>query len=655
MNFTALRQQESVGGLHDTTGARNAATPLAEAVAGDARLALSVLGSASDASLRRGTALLPARPAPAAVAETTARTRAAVDALVSARVAAQQPARGLVAAARAGGASGGGNNSGNGGSANETPGPQFVRYTPAVRGAASASKGASSALTVAIYERAQDPLEPPRFRGRKVARGPAAEAPAPVLHSPPRRLSAADQRAWAIPPCVSNWKNNRGYTIPLDKRLAADGRGLQDVALNDGFARLSEALYIAEQNARTELERRAELQREYARREKEQREQALLDTAQQARAERAAAAAAADAADDASGVGATGASGAFGATTAADGADVGDATIKLEGDSLQQEELARQKMERAERERIIGERRLAREREHRLEAYHGQRGRGARDAAGRDYAEAVALGTARGAGGRGGEMLYDQRLFGQAEGVAGGFGADDDYNVYTRPLFADGRSASLYRPRADLDADTYGAAGAPDAAREVARLAHADRFRPERAFAGTEHAAAQPPRTGPVQFERARGEEGTGASAASTKPKTTTSTSTPAPADEADPFGIGALLDDTRASTAKDGAHHALDSVGRSGTMLAASASFGSRDTYDARGSGRTALAFATASSGHGTGGTADEGKYAPGLTMRTGTENVQEPAPKRAREDSHHSRHGSHSSHHRHHSSNRH
>lgn len=89
--------------------------------------------------------------------------------------------------------------------------------------------------------------------------------------------------------------------------------------------------------------------------------------------------------------------------------------------------------------------------------------------------------------------------------------------------------------------------------------------------------------------------------------------------------------------------------------MLAASASFGSRDTYDARGSGRTALAFATASSGHGTGGTADEGKYAPGLTMRTGTENVQEPAPKRAREDSHHSRHGSHSSHHRHHSSNRH
>ena len=30
---------------------------------------------------------------------------------------------------------------------------------------------------------------------------------------------------WKIPPCVSNWKNAKGYTIPLDKRLAADGRG----------------------------------------------------------------------------------------------------------------------------------------------------------------------------------------------------------------------------------------------------------------------------------------------------------------------------------------------------------------------------------------------------------------------------------------------
>lgn len=38
----------------------------------------------------------------------------------------------------------------------------------------------------------------------------------------------------------------QGYTIPLDKRLAADGRGLQQVHINENFAKLAEALYIAD-------------------------------------------------------------------------------------------------------------------------------------------------------------------------------------------------------------------------------------------------------------------------------------------------------------------------------------------------------------------------------------------------------------------------
>ncbi len=42
----------------------------------------------------------------------------------------------------------------------------------------------------------------------------------------------------------------QGYTIPLDKRLAADGRGLQETAINDNFAKFTEALYVAEQSAR---------------------------------------------------------------------------------------------------------------------------------------------------------------------------------------------------------------------------------------------------------------------------------------------------------------------------------------------------------------------------------------------------------------------
>ena len=51
----------------------------------------------------------------------------------------------------------------------------------------------------------------------------------PVMHSPPRSVSTKELQDWKIPPCISNWKNAKGYTIPLDKRLAADGRGLQEV------------------------------------------------------------------------------------------------------------------------------------------------------------------------------------------------------------------------------------------------------------------------------------------------------------------------------------------------------------------------------------------------------------------------------------------
>jgi hypothetical protein len=43
----------------------------------------------------------------------------------------------------------------------------------------------------------------------------------------------------------------QGYTIPLDKRLAADGRGLQQVHINENFAKLAEALYIADRKVRT--------------------------------------------------------------------------------------------------------------------------------------------------------------------------------------------------------------------------------------------------------------------------------------------------------------------------------------------------------------------------------------------------------------------
>lgn len=83
---------------------------------------------------------------------------------------------------------------------------------------------------------------------KKIPKGPPSP-PAPVLHSPTRKVTVKEQQEWKIPPCISNWKNAKGFTVPLDKRLAADGRGLQQTHVNENFAKLAEALYIADRKA----------------------------------------------------------------------------------------------------------------------------------------------------------------------------------------------------------------------------------------------------------------------------------------------------------------------------------------------------------------------------------------------------------------------
>ena len=68
-----------------------------------------------------------------------------------------------------------------------------------------------------------------------------------------------------------NFKNNyfiKGYTIPLDKRLAADGRGLQSTHINENFAKLAESLYIADRKAREAVEMRAQVEKKMANKEK---------------------------------------------------------------------------------------------------------------------------------------------------------------------------------------------------------------------------------------------------------------------------------------------------------------------------------------------------------------------------------------------------
>jgi len=198
-----------------------------------------------------------ARPTDDEIKKTTEKTQAALQAILEGRSKSSQGALGK----------------------DKKSGPSFVKYTPA-------SRSTVGSRIIRMVEAPVEPMEPPKFKHKKMPRGPPSP-PAPVLHSPPRKVSAEDQSNWVIPPCISNWKNAKGYTIPLDKRLAADGRGIQDIQINPKFASFSEALSIADRHAREEVRLRANMQAKLAAKEKKEKEERLRMLAQRAREERA--------------------------------------------------------------------------------------------------------------------------------------------------------------------------------------------------------------------------------------------------------------------------------------------------------------------------------------------------------------------------------
>merc|ERR1712174_165902 len=70
--------------------------------------------------------------------------------------------------------------------------------------------GGAKQRIIRMVEVQVDPMEPPRFRtNKKIPRGPPSP-PAPVMHSPTRKLTQKEQLEWRIPPAISNWKNPKG-------------------------------------------------------------------------------------------------------------------------------------------------------------------------------------------------------------------------------------------------------------------------------------------------------------------------------------------------------------------------------------------------------------------------------------------------------------
>ncbi|KAJ1281155.1 hypothetical protein BS78_04G286400 [Paspalum vaginatum] len=450
------------------------------------------------------------------IEETTERTKAALEKVVNVRLSAAQPKNVPTHDSES----------------------KFIKYKPSQQSAAFNS-GAKERI-IRMSEMAVDPLEPPKFKHKRVPRA-SGSPPVPVMHSPPRPVTVKDQQDWKIPPCISNWKNPKGYTIPLDKRLAADGRGLQEVQINDNFAKLSEALYVAEQKAREAVQMRSKVQRELMLKEKERKEQELRALAQRARMERTGGPPAP------SGVPAGGGRG------AAEAIDE-DMDMEQPREPREQRRESREEREaRIERDRIREERRRERERERRLEAKDaamGKKSKITRDRD-RDISEKIALGMASTGGAKGGEVMYDQRLFNQDKGMDSGFATDDQYNIYSKGLFtAQSTMSTLYRPKKDGDSDVYG-----DADEQLEKVMKTERFKPDKGFTGASERTGK--RDRPVEFDKQ---------------------------EENDPFGLDQFLTEVKKG------RKAVEKIGGGGTMKASGGS-SMRDDYDG-GSGRSRINF---------------------------------------------------------------
>lgn len=102
-----------------------------------------------------------------------------------------------------------------------------------------------------------------------------------------------------------------------------------------------------------------------------------------------------------------------------------------------------------ERDALRHQRKREIERERRMEVAGKKKSKTARDEE-RDISEKIALGQAQPTSR---EAMFDQRLFNQTSGLDTGFGHDDDYNIYDKPLFTDRTAASIYKGVKEVPVD----------------------------------------------------------------------------------------------------------------------------------------------------------------------------------------------------------
>lgn len=277
----------------------------------------------------------------------------------------------------------------------------FVKYTPL--DPATGKNGQTKIIRIVEEER--DPLEPSRFKNKKLPARPPSP-PVPIMRSSDKKLTNEDMEQWNIPPCVSNWKNKNGFVVPLDKRMAADGRNQRNIQINDRFASLAKTVYDTEKRVREEIEKKKEYQRIVETREREKEEEETRKLAMELR----------------------------------------NSLIKPEElEGFKEREELRKKI----REETIEE--LRKETLKRKKAFYSQ-------IDDRDISDEISLeqhvvsrsGNTQSTQNH--QHSIDARLEQLASNDMGsGFGDDDEYNVYDKPLSNRSSESVLYRPRQTLD------------------------------------------------------------------------------------------------------------------------------------------------------------------------------------------------------------
>lgn len=291
---------------------------------------------------------------------------------------------------------------------------KFIRYTPSLQG--TTLNETQNQRIIRLTELPRDPFEMVKFKHKRIPRDGGADM-VPIMHSPPRKLTLKDQQDFKIPPCISNWKNAKGYTIPLEMRLSADGRNMRDYTVSENFSKFADVLYMAEKQARQEIEERNRIQESIKMVDTLKKEQELREAAREAREKKTAMAV-----SNISSVN----------TTKTEETDVILGRKRKTDDDLEQMKMERNNLRNARKKEIEYQRRLELNKGRKVNPRDEDR----------DISEKIALGQAQP---NSRDTMVDARLYNQVSGMDSGFKDEEDYDLYDKPLFADRTSASIYR------------------------------------------------------------------------------------------------------------------------------------------------------------------------------------------------------------------